>query len=817
MGLPGKVSFALAAACWLAVVPRAAAAAGNASIATDGSLGPARMLAGPHYQIPASLGTQKGPNLFQSFKIFGLLSDETATFSGPASVNNVIGRVTGGKQSSIDGAIQSTIKGANLFLINPSGIIFGSHATINVSGSFHASTADYLKMADGKRFQATNPSGSTLSAAPPSAFGFLTATPARITVNGSTLGPVPGTLGLVGGPPVTIENGASLSAPAGTIHVASVAGAGEVPVDPRNTAALTVTSFGPVNIGGGSMLDVSNRNGIGAGGSVFIRSGALTIDASEINADNYGSGAGGQIALQDDSNVTLSNGANVHSLAMGSGGAAAVSIATAPAGVILADASTVQTQTGAAGGGSITITAGQLTLRNGTNVLAESSGTTTGGAVAISVGGSLTIDTGASLYTMASAVGNAGDLSVKVGGPATIENGSFYGSLTAGTKSAGNVTLTAGALTLSNNALLVSTNFGFGNPNGAGNSGDIAIKVSGMLSITDASLVFADTYSGGNAGKVTVKAGAISVVDHSSISSDTYGSASGGKVFIKADGQLTVDNSSITADSAAGSTGDAGEVIVKAQGLAIAHGGEIFSSALEASNDSPASTGDAGSVTVKVGDLLSIDGAAAGARTAIGADSEQKNAGQVTVNAGTLSIANSGSISTDAFGPEGNPGQVTVTAGILSIGNSGAIDSSGAGNGGGISVTAGSLTIAGSGEISSASSGSGNSGDVSVDVTGSQPGALTILTNGVIRASTFGRGNAGSVAVSVAGGLTIEGDGLISSQANRGSAGNAGNVSITADTVSITNGGAISSDTFAQGLGGNVSVTTGSLSIASSG
>ncbi len=111
MGLPGKVSFALAAACWLAVVPQVATAAGNASIATDGSLGPARMLAGPHYQIPASLGTQKGPNLFQSFKIFGLLTGETATFSGPPAINNVVGRVTGGNLSSINGAIQSRSKG----------------------------------------------------------------------------------------------------------------------------------------------------------------------------------------------------------------------------------------------------------------------------------------------------------------------------------------------------------------------------------------------------------------------------------------------------------------------------------------------------------------------------------------------------------------------------------------------------------------------------------------------------------------------------------------------------------------------------------
>ncbi len=130
----------------------------------------------------------------------------------------------------------------------------------------------------------------TLSAAAPAAFGFLTARPAAITVNGSALGPVPGTLGLVGGP-VAIKGG-RLTAPGGTIHVASVAGAGEVPVDPRNTAALTVTSFGPVGIAGGSTLDVSNKSNPAGGGSVFIRSGALTIDASQINADNYGSGPG---------------------------------------------------------------------------------------------------------------------------------------------------------------------------------------------------------------------------------------------------------------------------------------------------------------------------------------------------------------------------------------------------------------------------------------------------------------------------------------------------------------------------------------------
>ena len=154
-------------------------------------------LVGPNYSIGANLGKQVGSNLFHSFGQFGLATGESATFSGPATISNVIGRVTGGNPSWIDGKVQSNIAGANLYLINPSGIVFGPNATVNVSGSFHASTADYLKMSDGAKFQATNPDGSTLSAAPPAAFGFLNASPAAITVNGSMLGPVPGTLGLV--------------------------------------------------------------------------------------------------------------------------------------------------------------------------------------------------------------------------------------------------------------------------------------------------------------------------------------------------------------------------------------------------------------------------------------------------------------------------------------------------------------------------------------------------------------------------------------------------------------------------------------------
>jgi large exoprotein involved in heme utilization and adhesion len=537
--------------------------------------------------------------------------------------------------------------------------VFGPNATVNVSGGFHASTADYLKMSDGAKFQATNPGGSTLSAAPPAAFGFLTARPAAISVNGSTLGPVPGTLGVVAGP-VSIT-GATLSAPAGTIHVSSVASPGEVPVDPRNAAALTVTSFGPVDIKGHSTLDVSDITGVGSGGSVFIRAGSLTIDASEINGDNYGSGPGGVLALRGDNQFTLSNGASIHSVAMGSGSSADVLLSTALSGGILVDGAMVLTDTmGPGNSGSITIIAGQLTLQNGTNVLAQTSGSGSGGEVIVSVGGSLTLDSGASLGTVAFADGNAGSVSVAVAGPITIDmsvgaaTSTFPGiaSLTQGTGNAGNVTVTAGTLSIFNNGEIFSAT------EGSGNASDVSITAFDMLTIDGSgaapsiatgilSLAVAGT---GGAGTVSVTAGVLSIINSGEISSSTFATGNGGSTKVAVSGQLTIDGSKgsqetgatgILSQAETENSGAAGIVSVRAGALSIINSGEISATTFGSSN--------AGRVAVTVSGQLMIDGSGenlAAGRTGIFSQTEGGgSAGDVSISAGTLVIANDGVIS----------------------------------------------------------------------------------------------------------------------------------------------------------------------------
>jgi len=125
------------------------APAAHAQISTDGTFSPAMQLPGPDFRIGAELGKQVEGNLFHSFSDFNIRLGEIATFAGPDSVKNIISRVTGGNVSQIDGLLRSEIPGANFFMFNPAGLMFGKNASIDIGGSFHISTADYLRLGTG--------------------------------------------------------------------------------------------------------------------------------------------------------------------------------------------------------------------------------------------------------------------------------------------------------------------------------------------------------------------------------------------------------------------------------------------------------------------------------------------------------------------------------------------------------------------------------------------------------------------------------------------------------------------------------------------
>jgi filamentous hemagglutinin family protein len=335
-------------------------AAFTTNLTADGTLGTIVTQTGKVYDING--GTIKGTNQFHSLRQFSVGTGDTASFNGPAGIQNILGRVTGGQQSQIDGTIKSTITGANLYLMNPAGVLFGPNASLNLSGSFHVTTADYLRLADNVRFNAIPDAAKDglLTTAPIAAFGFLGPNPASITVQGSTgssaLAVEAGNdLALISGD-ITVT-GHALSAPGGAINLASVASTGEMITNTTSGQRATpilngFTALGNISLTQGATID-TNAN---RAGPIFIRGGQLVMDASSITTrTDEISGGGIDMTVQ---NVQLANGAKLETSTTGAGNAGKINLnvnsLTAANGAEISSSSTSPTAN-AGRAGSITI------------------------------------------------------------------------------------------------------------------------------------------------------------------------------------------------------------------------------------------------------------------------------------------------------------------------------------------------------------------------------------------------------------------------------------------------------------------------------
>ncbi|NMF82082.1 filamentous hemagglutinin N-terminal domain-containing protein [Nodosilinea sp. P-1105] len=94
-------------------------------------------------------GTQIDANLFHSFQRFGLNANEIANFLARPDISNILARVSGGEASIINGLLQvSGGDNANLFILNPAGVLLGRNARLDLAGSFSVSTASGLAFGD---------------------------------------------------------------------------------------------------------------------------------------------------------------------------------------------------------------------------------------------------------------------------------------------------------------------------------------------------------------------------------------------------------------------------------------------------------------------------------------------------------------------------------------------------------------------------------------------------------------------------------------------------------------------------------------------
>ncbi|BAY99574.1 hypothetical protein NIES37_35570 [Tolypothrix tenuis PCC 7101] len=293
----------------------------NAQVTPDRTLGTV-VNGSNNYNITE--GTRVGNNLFHSFSEFSIPTGASASFDNATDIQNIFSRVTGGNISNIDGAI-SAQGNANLFLLNPSGIIFGTNASLNIGGSFIGTTANSIKFADGAEFSAVNPDAKPLLTMSVPVGLQMGNHPASIQVQGtghsldtlnsfSPVIPYPSatklqvqsgkTLALVGGN-ITLD-GATLTTQTGQIELGSLGGAGLVSLVPI-TQGYTLEyeqgqSFADIQMAQKSLLDVSGFN---SGGVQLQGRNIKLTDGSLILSQNYGNLPGGNINLQASDAIAL--------------------------------------------------------------------------------------------------------------------------------------------------------------------------------------------------------------------------------------------------------------------------------------------------------------------------------------------------------------------------------------------------------------------------------------------------------------------------------------------------------------------------------
>ncbi|WP_375452944.1 filamentous hemagglutinin N-terminal domain-containing protein [uncultured Nostoc sp.] len=776
-------------------------------------------------------GTQAGSNLFHSFQKFSVPRGGTAFFNNAANIQNIISRVTGGSASNIDGIIRANGT-ANLFLINPNGIVFGQNAQLNIGGSFVGTTANALQFGNIGFFSATDKNiPSPLLTINPSALlfnqinqnaaiqnnsvAFAGKDPADFDAFGLRV-PDGKSLLLVGGN-VSMDGG-ELNASGGRVELGGLAEPGSVAlsvdgdnlslrfpeniartsVSLTNQAGIYVTGAGGGNIAvnasnleilGGSVLTAGIGQGLGtpetvAGDITLNTTGKIKVAGTGSSVSNLvglGSlGNGGNITI-DSGSFSLQNGAQIAASTLGQGNAGNVNVNVTGAVDItgekngLASGINSLVQTGAVGnGGNITIDSGSFSLRDRAQIAASTLGQ-----------------------------GNAGNVTVRAKNAVDLAGNAYIFSTVeaGGVGKGGNIDINAATLSLIDQANLVTITRGASatQPAGRGDAGNINVKVSGKVDIAGEKNGFSSGISSeveagtvGNGGNITIDSGSFSLRDGAQITASTLGQGNAGNVTVRVKNAISLADANILGTVGSGGVGKGGNIDINATSLSLKDGAQLATATLRASDTQPAGRGDAGNVNVKVTGIVDIAGRKNRFFSGINSlvqTGAVGNGGNITIDSGSFSLRDRAQIAASTLG-QGNAGNVTVRAknavdladaNIFSM-----VGSGGVGKGGNIDINAATLSISDSANLQS----------ITARASDTQPA---------------GRGDAGNVNVKVTGIVDIAGEkngfaSAIVSRVETGTVGNGGNITIDSGSFSLRDRAFLSAETAGQGNAGNVTV-----------
>ncbi|MEM9271487.1 MAG: filamentous hemagglutinin N-terminal domain-containing protein [Cyanobacteria bacterium P01_F01_bin.143] len=787
----------------------------SAQIVPDATL-PSNSLAIPDASgnlIDITGGTTSGNNLFHSFQEFSVLNGQTASFNNGLTIENILTRVTGNSISNIDGLIEANGT-ANLFLINPNGIIFGENASLDIGGSFLGSTADSIQFSDGSLYSAVNPqtpplleinipiglqyganAGNIIVSGRGNSTGFTDPSvnnyalikdfrPAGLQVSqGKSLALIGGNIALDGG---------NLTAASGHIELGSVT-EGLVKLDSETWAFdyQDVAGFKDIALVNAASVEVSGNSS----GTVKVQGQNITLsDASAILSNTSGDGTAGSITLNGEESVQVT-GVSQNNIPFVS----YVSTGTTPgsAGVgadlnintdylLVAGGAQVDAPVfGSGDGGTLTVNAEQVELIAGSPVAGSSGLFAPVIPGATGKGGDINVDTdsllvagGAQLFAFSVSSAPGGDINIdaqEIELNGTSPNGTPSGLFTNAFADgdSGNITIETDNLLLQDGGDINSAVLG------AARSGDINIDAetivlnSSTSSIEDSSSISTIVNAGatGFSGDITIETSSLIMSDGTQIASDIFGSGEGGNIAIVANeidltGFSSVESlpTGLFATLYPGATGNAGSIDISTNNLQVSEGAQIAVAT--------GGFGDGGILKISASDSIEINGNAIE---------------EIGVASGLFS---------SAVVADGNGGSIEIQTNKLTL-NSGA------------TINASNF-LSGNRDVPP---GTGRAGDISINASTIAIDGIDADTPASITAATID-GGGGNIALE-SNSISVTNGGLVTTETS--GAGDGGEIVITSDRLELNNTGTLSSSTVGTGDAGTVSVTSNLLKMSTEG
>jgi filamentous hemagglutinin family protein len=639
-------------------------------------------------------GAQRGQNLFHSFSEFNVGDGQRVYFANPTDVQNILTRVTGTSASNIFGTL-GVDGNANLFLINPNGILFGTNAQLDVRGSFVGTTANGISFGTKGVFNATNPDAPPLLTVNPSAFLFNQVNKGKIISRSITPIDLNTTKYSIAG--LRVPNGQNL-----------VLVGGDIEIDGGGKGGGLLAQEGRIELGG---LAAPGTIGLSQANNLMKLSFPAGVTRSNVTLTDVasvfvGGNNGGSIGVSSQ-NLNVLNGSDISGgILTGSTGSKAGDIDINVPGSLIV-------------GGSKPSFIFNKVYRK-----------------AVGNAGNINIKTdvvrvtgGSQIGSVSTGFGNAGDLTINAnnilvsgesprnGNSFPAPSGLFSQTEASATGNAGNLTLTTKILNISNGGKVQSPAFG------NGNSGNLFIKADEINVFNDpgVNIVFnTEINTGvsfdpfrnvdsagqtilakGNGGKLTIETGRLSIRNGGSVSSGTQGIGNSGEIVINAAnveirGETPNGNpSGVFAQVESTGTGNAGNITLTTKTLNVSNGGKVQAATF--------GKGDGGNLFIKADEInvfndLGVNpfqltninvGVASDARLNIDSAGNPILAvgkgGNLKIEAGKLSLNNGVSITSDTISGQGGNIELNISDYLLIRQNSD------------ISVSAGTAQLGGDG------------------------------------------------------------------------------------------------------------------------